>query len=306
MKNLVGNTPIIELPSDNEQVRLYAKCEFLSVTASIKDRVAEYIIAHARRTGALKPGQCIVEASSGNMGTALSAMGRHWGHPVHITCPEKTGSAKRKAIQALGAELTICPNVTDAEDPAYYVRQAERIAATQNGFWINQFDNPLNPACHFETTGREIVEFFEAEQKTLDVFITVGGSGGTITGCARRIKKHFPNAKVVMPDPAGSVYHDLFYQGRVIPENVFSYVVEGPGNAVMCRSMDLSVVDKIVRFTDQEAFEGCEALAKRFGLLVGHSAGANYNVAQRVMQNLPLASATNILILLPDSGSKYL
>ena len=126
MHPLIGNTPIISLPIDKHQ--LYAKCEWLNLTGSIKDRVAQYIIDKATASQALHPQQWLVEASSGNMGTSLSAIGNMLGHPVHITCPEKTGMMKRNMVKHFGAELTICPNTTNGNDPAFYVNQAKQIA----------------------------------------------------------------------------------------------------------------------------------------------------------------------------------
>lgn len=306
MRTLIGKTPIIQLESGHPKVNLYAKCEFLNPTASIKDRVAAYILEHARSQGLLQHQQLIVEASSGNMGASLAAIGRQYGHPVHITCPQKTGNIKRNIIEKLGATLTICPNLTDKNDPRFYVNQARSIAKEKKGFLVNQYDSLLNRECHYMTTGQEIVDDFIEKKKTLDYFITVGGSGGTVTGCAHRIKEYFPQTRVVMPDPIGSVYHDLFYCKKIIPENIRCYRVEGPGNPTFCQAMDLSFIDQVMQFSDEEAIEACDLLARKFGLLVGHSAGANYHIAQKIIHALDIQKSINILILLPDSGIKYL
>ena len=156
------------------------------------------------------------------------------------------------------------------------------------------------------TTGKEIVDYFIKKKQTLDYFITVGGSGGTVTGCAQRIKESLRETQVIMPDPIGSIYYDLFYYHKVIPEHIKSYRVEGPGNPVFCQSMDLSFIDQVMQFSDEEAFDACDLLARKFGLLVGHSAGANYHIAQKLIQTLTISTSINILILLPDSGIKYL
>lgn len=306
MKTLIGKTPVIQLDSGHPKVNLYAKCEFLNPTASIKDKVAAYIFEHARSEGILKPKQLVVEASSGNMGASLAAMGCEYGYPVHITCPEKTGAIKRKIIEKFGATLTVCPSVTDADDPRFYVNQAKSIAKKNHGFLVNQYDNLLNRECHYMTTGKEIVDYFIKKKQTLDYFITVGGSGGTVTGCAQRIKESLRETQVIMPDPIGSIYYDLFYYHKVIPEHIKSYRVEGPGNPVFCQSMDLSFIDQVMQFSDEEAFDACDLLARKFGLLVGHSAGANYHIAQKLIQTLTISTSINILILLPDSGIKYL
>ncbi len=306
MKSLIGHTPIIKLNSGAKNINLYAKCEFVNPTGSIKDRVAQYMIETLTKNNVLQPNQLIVEASSGNMGTSLAALSKVYDHPVHITCPEKTGGIKRKMIQKFGAKLTVCPSVTDATDPDFYVNKARKIAEENEGYFVNQYDNTLNTECHYHTTGQEIVDYFTQQQIPLDYFITVGGSGGTVTGCAKKIKEHFANAQVVMPDPFGSVYHDLFYHQKVIPENIKSYRVEGPGNSVFCQSMDLFMIDQIIQFSDEEAFAACDALVHDHGVLVGHSSGANYHIAQKLMAALAPDVPINMLILLPDSGVKYL
>lgn len=306
MKSLIGYTPIIKLDSGFNNINLYAKCEFVNPTGSIKDRVAQYIIETLTKNNVLRPKQLIVEASSGNMGTSLAALSKIYDHPVHITCPEKTGSIKRKMIQKFGAKLTVCPNVTDANNPNFYVNKACKIAEENEGYFVNQYDNTLNTECHYHTTGQEIVDYFTEQQLSLDYFITVGGSGGTVTGCAKKIKEHFAKTQVVMPDPFGSVYHDLFYHKKVVPENIKSYRVEGPGNSVFCQSMDLSVIDQVIQFSDEEAFAACDMLVQDHGVFVGHSSGANYHIAQKLMATLALENPINILILLPDSGVKYL
>jgi cystathionine beta-synthase len=306
MKELVGHTPIVRLKSNIADVNLYAKCEFMNPTGSIKDRVAVYIIEKLTKEGKLKKNQLIVESSSGNMGTSLAAFAQQYGHPVHITCPEKTGMLKRKLIQAYYAKLTVCPNTTDSNHPDFYVNKAREIALKYDGYFINQYDNPLNTECHYHTTGQEIVDYCTQKRIALDYFITVGGSGGTITGCAKKIKEKFGNTKVVMPDPSGSVYYDLYHHGKVIKENIKSYKAEGPGNPVYCESMDFSYIDDIVKFNDQDAFSGCHLLTKEQGVLAGHSSGANYHIANKIIRTKKSKKPLNILILLPDSGVKYL
>lgn len=303
MHPLIGNTPIISLPTAKH--KLYGKCEWLNLTGSIKDRVAQYIIENAKKSKALQPQQWIVEASSGNMGTSLSAIGEMLGHPVHITCPEKTGIMKRNMIEYFGADLTICPNTTNGADPAFYVNQAKQIAYAKDAYLVNQYDNSLNTECHYHTTGQEIVDYFMENDLSLDYFITVGGSGGTITGCAKKIKMHFPLCQVIMPDPRGSIYYDLFHHGKIINENIYGYQVEGPGNPIFCQSMDLSYIDQVIQFDDQDAFRGCLDLAKKYGIYAGHSSGANFYIAEKIIADLNISTSKNILIMVLDNGMKY-
>ncbi|APC96358.1 PLP-dependent cysteine synthase family protein [Francisella frigiditurris] len=304
MLSLIGNTPIIKLRNSSKH-NLFAKCEWLNPTGSIKDRVGKYIIEHLKNENILKPQQPIVEASSGNMGTSLAAIAKYYNHPVYITCPEKTGSMKRSMIKQLGGNLTICKNITDSENPDYYVNKAKKISEDIDGYLINQYDNPLNTLCHYNKTGYEIIEYFIKNNIYLDYFITVGGSGGTITGCAKKIKEYFPNTKIIMPDPKGSVYYDIFYNGKPNNDNIYSYKVEGPGNPVFCKSMDLSYIDEIIQFDDTNAINSCLELANEQGVYAGHSSGANYFIAKELLNSLPHDKSYNILIMILDSGMKY-
>ena len=304
MIELIGNTPIVKLKTDSRH-NIYAKCEFLNPTASIKDRVAKYIIFNLKKKNKLKDSQPIVEASSGNMGTSLAAIGSILNHPVHITCPEKTGLMKRLMIKSFGGILTVCRNTTNTTDPDFYVNKACNISKEIKGMLINQYDNKLNTQCHYDTTGQEIVDHFISQKLSLDYFITVGGSGGTITGCAKKIKERFPKATIIMPDPKGSVYYDLFYKGEARKENIYKYKVEGPGNPVLCGSIDLSYIDEVIQFSDDEAINACHALTKEQGLYCGHSSGANYFIAKQILNRIDSQTPQNILILLLDSGMKY-
>lgn len=209
-------------------------------------------------------------------------------------------------ITSFGADLTICPNIVNTSDQKFYVNQARNFSRAINGYFINQYDNHLNTKCHYEKTGHEIVDYFYNTNQSLDYFITVGGSGGTVTGCAKKIKEYFPNVKVIMPDPYGSVYYDLFYHQRVIDSNIKKYKVEGPGNPINCSSMNLSYIDKVIQFSDHEAFDACDKLSARHGLLCGHSSGANYFGYLKLLSSIKKNRAANILIMLPDSGMKYL
>ncbi|MGQ4001653.1 cysteine synthase family protein [Francisellaceae bacterium CB299] len=304
MLSLIGDTPIIKFKTKSKH-NIFAKCEFLNPTGSIKDRVAKYIVEKLILDKKLLPKQPIVEASSGNMGTSLAAIGRLYDHPVYITCPSKTGNNKRQSIESFGADLTICKNTSDGEDPEFYVNRARQIAKDVGGVFINQYDNELNTLCHYATTAQEIVDFFIKENLQIDYFVTVGGSGGTVTGCAKKIKEYFPAAKVIMPDPKGSVYYDLFYKGKIIKENIHSYKVEGPGNPVFCKSMDLNYIDEIIQFEDDDAIKSCIKLAQEQGIYAGHSSGSNYFVIDKMIANLPKDKPCNIVTLILDSGIKY-
>lgn len=304
--HLIGHTPIVEFDSGHAHIRLLAKCEFTNPTGSIKDRVAQYIIDYHQQHHGLTPDTLLVEASSGNMGASLAFMAQQYGYRIHIVCPDKTGSTKRHTMQALGAQLTICPNTTDTDSPSFYVNKARQIAREQHGFYINQYDSTLNAQCHFETTGQEMVDYCHQHDIMPDYFITCGGSGGTITGCSRHLKQAFPHLKTIMPDPIGSIYYDLFYQKRIIPENVKAYQVEGPGNPRLCNAMDLSSIDQVMQFVDTDALAAMNQLATEQGILGGHSAAANYLIAKRLIKSLSEnKQPTTILTLIPDTGMKY-
>ncbi|UQA62188.1 cystathionine beta-synthase [Polyangium aurulentum] len=297
----VGHTPIVKLNKVTEglESEIYVKCEYLNPGGSHKDRVALNMIKDAEAAG-LKPGGTIVEATSGNTGAALAMLAAVKGYKCVFVMPDKMSQEKIDTLRAFGARVVVCPTAVEPEDPRSYYQVAKRIAnETQNVFYANQYHNPSNPGAHYLSTGPEI---WEQVGDDLDVFVAGMGTGGTISGSGKFLKEKKPGIKLVGVDPIGSLYYDFVKSGRVTKP--FSYKVEGIGEDFFPSTMNLKILDDIVRVDDKECFLMTRDLVRLEGLFVGGSGGAA--VAGAVKYARGSGKKENILVLLPDAASKYL
>lgn len=297
----VGNTPIVKLNHVTEGIEseIYVKLEYLNPGGSHKDRVAINMIKDAEAAG-LKPGGTIVEATSGNTGAALAMVAAVRGYKCVFVMPDKMSQEKISSLRAYGAKVVICPTAVEPEDPRSYYQVAKRIAAeTTNCFYANQYHNPSNPGAHYLSTGPEIWNQCGHE---LDVFVTGMGTGGTISGIGKFLKSKKPDVKLVGVDPVGSLYYDFIKTGRITKP--FSYKVEGIGEDFFPSTMNLKIVDEIVRVDDRECFLMTRDLVRLEGLFVGGSGGAA--VAGAIKYARASGKKENILVLLPDGAGKYI
>lgn len=297
----VGNTPIVKLNHVTEGIEsdIYVKLEYLNPGGSHKDRVAINMIKDAEAAG-LKPGGTIVEATSGNTGAALAMVAAVRGYKCVFVMPDKMSQEKISSLRAYGAKVVICPTAVEPDDPRSYYQVAKRIAAeTPNCFYANQYHNPSNPGAHFLSTGPEIWNQCGHE---LDVFVAGMGTGGTISGIGKFLKSKKPDVKLVGVDPVGSLYYDFIKTGRITKP--FSYKVEGIGEDFFPSTMNLKIVDDIVRVDDRECFLMTRDLVRLEGLFVGGSGGAA--VAGAIKYARQSGKKENILVLLPDGASKYI
>ncbi len=297
----VGNTPIVKLNHVTEGIEseIYVKLEYLNPGGSHKDRVAINMIKDAEAAG-LKPGGTIVEATSGNTGAALAMVAAVRGYKCVFVMPDKMSQEKISSLRAYGAKVVICPTAVEPEDPRSYYQVAKRIAAeTTNCFYANQYHNPSNPGAHYLSTGPEIWNQCGHE---LDVFVTGMGTGGTISGIGKFLKSKKPDVKLVGVDPVGSLYYDFIKTGRITKP--FSYKVEGIGEDFFPSTMNLKIVDEIVRVDDRECFLMTRDLVRLEGLFVGGSGGAA--VAGAIKYARSSNKKENILVLLPDGAGKYI
>ena len=268
----VGGTPIVKLQKVARHVAadIFVKCEYLNPGGSMKDRVALNIVTDAERRGLLGPGGTIVEATSGNTGMGLALVAALRGYACVFVMPDKMSPEKVAGLRAFGARVVICPTAVEPDDPRSYYQTAKRIVAeTPGAFYANQYHNPANPEAHYISTAPEIWEQTNGE---VDVFVAGMGTGGTISGCGRYFKEKKPGFRLVGVDPIGSLYYEYVKTGRMT--RPFSYYVEGIGEDFLPSTMNLKIVDEIVRVDDKECFLMTRELVRQEGLFVGGSSGA--------------------------------
>jgi cystathionine beta-synthase len=289
---MIGNTPLMRLEFGTGPT-LLAKLEMTNPGGSIKDRCALYMIEHAERTGQLKPGGTIVEASSGNQGIALSMIGRVKGYRTIITVPDRTAPEKIAVLKAYGAEVQVCPNTDSHEDPKNYHAVAVRLAQSiPDAYMPNQYFNAANPQAHYMTTGPEI---WRQTNGTVTHFICGAGSCGTMSGVGRYLKEQRSSIKSIGVDAQTSMYSS---------KEPKAYQVEGLGIDVISDTFDQKVVDQIVPISDEDAFTMTRRLARDHGLLVGLSSGAVVHVALEYVKGL--TSRDVVVCFFSDSGRNYL
>jgi cystathionine beta-synthase len=298
----IGKTPIIRLGSVTEGVDspIYVKCEFLNPGGSIKDRVGLAMVEDAERRGLLHPGGTIIEATSGNTGMGIALAATIKGYRAVFVLPDKMSEEKIRTLRAFGADVVVTPTDVEPEDPRSYYSVARRLAQeTPNSFYTNQYANPANPDVHYRTTGPEIWEQTSGE---LDALVVGMGTGGTITGCGRYLKEQNPRIRIIGVDPEGSLYYDLFKYNRWIEPR--PYKIEGIGEDFLPGTIDLGTVDDVIRVADKESFLMTRRLLAEEGLFAGISSGAAVVGALRYARRL--RRPRQILVVLPDSGNRYL
>jgi cystathionine beta-synthase len=298
----IGNTPIVKLHRMASHVssEIYVKCEYLNPGGSMKDRIAVNIVNQAEREGLLKPGGTIVEATSGNTGMGLALVAAVRGYKTVFVMPDKMSQEKILALRAVGAKVVICPTDVDATDPRSYYCVSKRIAdETPNAFYANQYHNPANPEAHYLSTGPEI---WQQTQGHFDVFCAGMGTGGTLSGTGKFLREKMPHLSIIGVDPIGSLYYDFFKTGQVTTPH--SYKVEGIGEDFFPSTMNLKILDDVVRVTDRECFMAARDLVRKEGILCGGSGGAAVAGALKYAQNS--SKKLRILVHLPDTALRYL
>lgn len=287
---LIGNTPLVKLNHLDlpEGVNLYAKLELYNPSGSVKDRIGLYMVEDAERRGILKSGGAIVEATAGNTGLGIAFAALNRGYRVVFVVPTKFSQEKQTLMAALGADIVNTPR---EEGMLGAERKAEELLRMIPGaVSLRQFHNPANPLTHYETTGPEIWRDMEGK---VDYLVAGAGSGGTFTGIVRYLKEQNPAVQGVLADPVGSTMGGGEHG---------DYDIEGIGNDFIPDTMDMSLVDQVVKITDNEAFRAVRVLARREGVFAGSSSGGALAAARKLIEG---GARGNIVVVFPDRGDRY-
>ncbi len=299
---LIGQTPLIRLDkiAKGTLATLYGKAEHLNPCGSVKDRIGLAMVDAAEKSGQLKPGGTIIEATGGNTGAALAMVAAYRGYRSVFTMPDKMSQEKVRFLKSFGAEVVITPSAVPPDSADYYLNVAKRIhEETPNSIYANQFFNPANPEIHYQITGKEIWEQTEGK---IDYFVAGMGTGGTISGIGRYLKEQNPDVQIIAADPIGSIIKDYFYTKRVIEARPWK--VEGIGEDMIPPNHHYQYIDDVVQVPDKTSFQLARQLARVEGIFVGGSAGTILGAALSVARQLKEAKV--MVVVLCDSGDRYL
>ena len=290
MQELIGHTPLVQLTHLDlpDGVNLFAKLELYNPGGSVKDRTGKYMIEDAERKGLLKPGGTIVEGTAGNTGIGIAFAALNRGYHVIFVVPLKFSVEKQILMKALGAEIINTPR---EEGMLGAERKAEELIRTiPDAIALRQFKNMANPLAHYETTGPEIYQDLDGK---IDYLVAGAGSGGTYSGVMRYLKEQDPAIQGILADPVGSTMGGGEHA---------DYNIEGIGNDFIADTMDMSLVDKVIKVNDDDAFSGARLLAQKEGIFAGSSSGAALSAAQKLIAE---GAKGNIVAVLPDRGDRY-
>ena len=292
----IGNTPVVKINkiAKNLDCNVFAKCEFFNPGGSVKDRIGWNMVKEAELSGRIKPGDTLIEPTSGNTGQGIALAAAVKGYKCIITMPEKMSKEKQIALEALGAEIIRTPTEAKSSDPESHISVAKKLnKEIENSHILDQYSNPSNPEAHYYGTAEEIIKDFN---NNLDMVVISVGTGGTITGIAKRLKEEMPSIKIVGADPEGSILGG--------GEKVSSYLVEGIGYDFIPDVLDNSLIDEYIKTKDEESFIMARRLIKEEGLLCGGSCGATMVAALKAASKLK--NGQNCLVILADGIRNYM
>ncbi len=304
--DLVGNTPLVKLNkvTANLEGNFYGKLESFNPGDSVKDRIALYIVERAEQEGRLKPGDTIIETTSGNTGFSLAMVGAVKGYKVMLAVKDKATADKINMLRTMGAEVYVCPSEVAADDPRSYYSVAKRLhEETPNSIYINQYFNELNIKAHYFSSG---VEIWNQTQGKVTHVIAASATGGTISGIARYLKEKNPKIKILGVDAYGSALQKYHETGIFDKNEIFPYRIEGLGKNLVPTALDFKMIDKFMKVTDENAAYRGRELALKEGMFVGYTSGAALEAAHLYAKAGYFDENSHVVIIFPDSGSRYM
>jgi cystathionine beta-synthase len=304
--SMVGCTPLIRLNNITKHFKgeFLAKYEAQNPGLSSKDRIAHYIIEKAEKNGDLKPGDTIIETTSGNTGFSIAMIAAIKGYKCILAVSSKSSKDKISLLKTMGADVTVCPSNVAPEDPRSYYEVAKRIYnETPGSIYINQYFNDLNIDAHYLTTGPEI---WEQTQGKITHLVACSGTGGTISGTARYLKEQNPDIKILGIDAFGSVLQKYHETGKFDKSEIYPYKIEGLGKNLIPSATDFDVIDKFTKVTDEDSAYMARDIAKTEGMFVGYTSGAVMQGIKQLAAENEFNSESKVVAIFPDHGSRYM
>ena len=303
---LVGNTPMVKIDNLTRDFSgtFLAKLESANPGHSSKDRIALHIVESAEKKGILKPGDTIIETTSGNTGFSLAMVSLIKGYKCILAVSSKSSSDKIDMLKAMGAKVYVCPANVSADDPRSYYEVAKRLHSEIKGsIYINQYFNDLNADAHYSSTGPEI---WNQTDGNITHLIVCSGTGGTISGTARYLKEKNPNIKVIGVDAYGSVLKKYHETGEFDENEIYPYRIEGLGKNLIPSVTDFEIIDRYIKVTDEDSAHSARQLVKYEGIFVGYTSGAAFQAVKQLNDEKEFNKTDVIVIIFPDHGSRYL
>lgn len=304
--DLIGETPMIKLNKITSELKgeYFAKIEGFNPGHSTKDRIALYIIEEAERKGILKPGNTIIETTSGNTGFSIAMVSIIKGYECMLAVTSKSTQDKIDMLKAMGANVFICPANVAADDPRSYYQVAKRLHEEIKGsVYINQYFNNLNSEAHYKTTGPEI---WKQSNGKITHLIACSGTGGTISGIARYLKEKNSKIKIIGVDAYGSVLKKYHETGEFDEKEIFPYRITGLGKNIIPSVTDFKIIDKYVKVNDEDSAHSAREIVKTEGIFVGYTSGAAFQAIKQLNREGEFKKDDKIVVIFPDHGSKYL
>jgi cystathionine beta-synthase len=303
---LIGNTPLIKLSKVAAELSgdFYAKVEAFNPGHSTKDRIALYIIEEAEKRGILKPGDTIIETTSGNTGFSLAMVSIIKGYDCILAVSSKSSKDKIDMLRSMGAKVYVCPANVSADDDRSYYNVAKRLhEETKGSVYINQYFNELNVDAHYNSTGPEI---WDQTGGQITHLVACSGTGGTISGTARFLKEKNPNIRILGVDAFGSVLKKYHETKEFDNDEIYPYRIEGLGKNLIPTATDFDIIDKFIKVSDEDSAHTAREIVKKEGLFVGYTSGAAFQAVKQFAEEGEFDANSKVVIIFPDHGSRYM